>query len=196
MKIASLALLALSLLSGIKSDTSRPNLDHQHKATHRIVFISSAEGKVCSATAIGPHALLTAGHCFVPSNHVEIDSYLSDVVAIMADEHDHMIVIVAQEFTDYLSIEKSEPKGWVHMWGNPGHSHDVYRVGIFLQEIVLKGGKARVYELPTYPGDSGAAILSEDGNIIDVVSLGDNTSALGVAFPLNFSQSQLDEAQK
>src|ERR1035437_3432026 len=52
-------------------------IEHQHSTTHRIGVYEKFEGKPkqnygevghCSSVAVGPHALLTAQHCFHKSN--------------------------------------------------------------------------------------------------------------------------------
>lgn len=176
-----------------------------HAALHRIHMINALEGAGCSASAIGPHALLTAAHCDLGTNQVVIDD-LGKTATIASkgyDGNDHMILILSDvTFTSIAPVDQREPRTQEHvlLWGNPGKSRDVFREG-FLKDtdsfVGLDGTSRSIYifQLGCYPGDSGAAILSDDGKILSVVSMGDQ-SAETVAFPLQFTTDQLTRASK
>ncbi len=168
-------------------------IDSLHAATHHIEQSNGElESDSCSATAIGPHALLTAAHCQLGTDEVTVDGKVTHIIGSIYDHHDHVILIVDLSFEHYLPVkEHTATTEWVVMWGNPGHSKDVYRTGVYLQD---EDGM-HVYQLPIFPGDSGAGVITKDGSVIDVVSLGDR-SAHAACLPLSFTPEQLLNASK
>jgi hypothetical protein len=188
---AALLFLALGTLNG-SSDTVKPTPDLQHKATHHIEMETPVQGDSCSATAVGPHALLTAGHCLLANDEISVDGQLAHIQNVLFDHADHIILRVDLTFTNYVSLDERAPKPQevVHLWGNPGHSRDIFRIGYY--EADMAG--LHIYVLPIYPGDSGAGVFSEDGKIIDVISLG-NESAEAACYPLTFTPDQLASIQ-
>lgn len=180
----------------------RTALEIQHAATHRIAVYDFIEGEVghCSATAIGPHALLTAQHCFKDSNVVRLDNekVTTTIYAALLDGNDHVIYLVDRTFTDWAGVNErsliaGEP---VHMWGNPGRNSDMYRDGYFdkIEKIKHDPLSWLKFMLPIYPGDSGSGIFDANGSVVAVISMC-NTSAENYDQPLAFTQRQLDATQ-
>jgi V8-like Glu-specific endopeptidase len=175
----------------------RSAIENQHMTTHRIGVYDFTEGEVghCSGTAVGPHAILTAQHCFTDSNKIRLDDEKTTltITAALVDGQDHVIYVVDHEFTHWAAISERKlvAKEFVHLWGSPGKNTDVFRIGYFQKMDVKEGITFQKFILPTYPGDSGSGIFDENGNVIAVVSMGDN-SADSIDFPLSFTQDQLD----
>lgn len=179
-------------------DLTPAPLADQHRAAHHIQYDNPVEADSCSATAVGPHTLLTAGHCLMASNKVIIDGNPAAVKNLVFDNADHMLIVTDATFAAYLHIDQDAlsvpPSGQVHIWGNPGRSRDVYRIGAFLKYDDLDDIKVAVFQLPIFAGDSGAGVINEAGVIIGVVSLGDKNAETAV-LPFAFTADELAEIQ-
>lgn len=175
-----------------------PTMDQQHRSAHHINFKNIIEGDSCSATAVGPHTLLTAGHCLMASTEIKIDGASAHIASLVFDDADHMLIVTDATFKEWLRIDQTavdniSPGTAVHMWGNPGRSTDVARSGSFIRwEDYSDTIQLAVFELPIYAGDSGSGLLNDAGAIIAVASLG-NQSANTAVFPLQFSSEQLSQ---
>jgi V8-like Glu-specific endopeptidase len=193
MKLVASALLFLTLVSPAVSSVPTSTVTKQHNATHHIEMNTAVEGDSCSATAVGPHALLTAGHCLLATDEINVDGHDLIIEGVMFDHADHIIVIVNTTFNDYLSVEQREPlkDEVVHIWGNPGDSEDVFRIGFYWKT----DGRFHRYILPVFPGDSGSGVISETGAVIDVVTTGDQSAHAG-CIPLQFTPEQIENAKK
>lgn len=196
------SLLALLFLTFTFVPTSDPvpALERQHAAAHHINFKNVVDADSCSATAVGPHTLLTAGHCLMATNEITIDGKVAHVASLVFDDADHMLVVADTTFSDWLRVNQTalatiEPGTPVHMWGNPGHRADVSRTGTFLKwddPEDPEEPKLAIFDLPIYGGDSGSGILDQFGAVIAVVSLGDKSAETAV-FPLQFTPEQLSQ---
>jgi V8-like Glu-specific endopeptidase len=194
------------------SAVTKTAIEQQHATTHRIAVYSLTEGDTwnqeighCSGTVVGPHAILTAQHCFADSNTIRLDSEKDTVriVAALIDGNDHVIYLVDRTFKMWASINErtlvsNEP---VHIWGAPGHNSDVYRSGYFTGYVTEKDLDPALkvqfekFILPTFGGDSGSGVFDENGSIVAVTSFGDK-SAEGLDVPLAFTPDQLDTATR
>src|SRR5882672_8955357 len=123
-----------------RSNTPRQahTVEQQHRTAHKIRFedmFDEAQSGHCSGTAVGSHALLTAGHCVVDTNKVYLDNSdtATTILYEIIDGQDHVIYIVDREFQDYAEIEERGliQNEWVHMWGAPLEDVDVSRAGYF-----------------------------------------------------------------
>jgi hypothetical protein len=190
-----------------------------HKTTHQIRMETFLDGQVCSATAVGPHALLTATHCEMPTEVIEIDGHEEEVQGYVRDGRDHTIFLVSATFTDWadFSTDPVQAGDDVFMFGNPGGHIDFFRKGVVVKPAPDTSGMSRleqafmgpdaimsVYDFNSWFGDSGAAIFNTDGKIVGVVSImGTLDEHEGIpehqfmvgGFTLHFSQSVLDEAK-
>ena len=189
-------------------------IEKQHSATHKISFLDMGDDPKapidkmahCSATAVGPHALLTAQHCFADMNTLFLDNDRNQAVVISAaliDGHDHVIYIVQATFESYASIEErdlvtGEP---VHQWGAPEDLSDVYRGGYFRDlrnpkqdnlSFLISFDQVQRFVLPDYPGDSGAGIFDASGHIVAVVTGGHGATEYSPL--LSFTPEQIDIA--
>lgn len=157
---------------------------------------------VCSGTAIGPHAILTATHCLdyktlvVRGRNVIVEKR-------MDDGNDHSILIVAQTFKTWSKFSSAPVLGEsVYVVGSPNGLPGIYSRGSAAGTTVGDDGRlSYLFNLPTWFGDSGAAIYGH-GGIVAVVTailtLNDGRAALYlvVAYPFNFSAEQLTEASR
>ena len=193
-----------------------PAIVKAHKASYQIGQVTLSDKSVCSATAIGPHALLTATHCELPSEALYIrdaEGSPAEVVARIRDGQDHTILLLkGVTFADYVTVDQKA----IHVTddiftiGNPGGWKDIYQkgyvAGLELDESVeaaLGGGSpAKVLiDIQAFPGESGAGIFNTDGVLIDVLS-GDEMQKndgvsmdLGVAYLLGFKPEELARAK-
>lgn len=210
-RFLSLLLLAFSLATPFTATTAVPalappatQLDVQHATTHLLTIYDLFDGKSfnspighCSATAVGPHALLTAQHCFSNSNVAMLDSdnEPTHIIAAFIDGNDHVIYLTDRTFTSWSPISERTlvENEHVHLWGNPGHNTDVFREGYFLKMDPIAEDDPTLFQsfiLPIYPGDSGSGIFDSTGHIIAVVSLA-GKSADNYDLPLTFSEATL-----
>lgn len=189
--------LLLGLLLGCAGCVSTPapvapvavTVAAQKAASLRVTDVF--DGGTCSATAVGPHTVLTAAHCLpdagpwalTEKGKAEVNVVLLDVVL---DGADHAFVRVDYTFTVWAKVDTaSVPIGQgtqFHYWGNPLSLPDLYRQGYVMGECALSKcfsgleqelGERRVALLAVVgqAGDSGSGILNERGDVIGVVSL-------------------------
>ena len=179
-------ILSLVLVASTSAFALNPAVLKAHKAAHQIrqdMFLIGGAG--CSATAIGPQALLTATHCELPTDVLEIRGVNAPVTIVdrIRDGQDHTIYLLRNvHFADYVDVSLSDPLEQgedVFVWGNPGSWSDQFRKG-YITGIVASdddgpfgistGPTAVLFDLVGYHGDSGAAVLNADGKIICVIS--------------------------
>lgn len=211
-----LLFLALALMLGCKKPTTKPNpiiqtdIERQHSTTHRVGVYQQFEGNPkhhhgevghCSGSAIGPHALLTAQHCFHDSNLVRLDDQDKpvEIVAALIDGNDHVIYLLRYDFSSWAHVDQRPlvAKEPVKFWGAPGKNSDVFRVGYFdkmaTEAEIDKKFKLQKFILPTFAGDSGSGIFDQYGNVVAVITYADE-SANELSEPLQFTDDQLDIA--
>lgn len=177
--------------------------------THRIAQATFLEGDVCSATAIGPHALLTDTHCELGSDSLGVDGQVTQIKARIRDGRDHTIYIVDMQFKVWAKIAKDASTKGDDIWvcGNPAGLPMLVRRGTYSGSINVSGNPfmiliANLYDINGFFGDSGAAIFNANGEIVDTVSQGLHINAegdsfrLSVGYGLHFSPEQLQEAAK
>lgn len=178
----------------------------EHAATHRIEQRTIFSSSVCSATAIGPHALLTAAHCVLASPQllVDKDTFVT-IQAQLVDDRDHIVLLIDGPAMTYVDV-KVRPfvaGDEVHIFGNPGGFTDLYRRGVVSgsKEMGTPIGDAVtvVYlDLNDFFGDSGAAVFNADGQVMGVVSTlhVDQSFKLTGIVPLSFTADQFKEARE
>lgn len=185
MKIVALLLIAASLCFADAQPTGKPLTPVQiaHRATYRIEQRTINTGGSCSATAIGPHALLTANHCEVASDTVQVSGTevrgMATIDKRLRDGLDHTIYLLSGiTFPHYLDVDQSnsmEPGQRVYLFGNPGEWRDIYRegyaAGIKPPAFLSLNPPMMMFDFPGFYGDSGSGIIDKDTNkIIAVLS--------------------------
>ncbi|HEY6766636.1 MAG TPA: hypothetical protein VI386_17895 [Candidatus Sulfotelmatobacter sp.] len=207
-------LLPLLLLLFVGCAKKPVAISAQQKAEHLVFFYTAGgrEDGLCTATAIGPHAFMTAAHCNdsdEPNKIVEFD-YSTQKIHLLAgakDGRDHVIYLIDgpafQNTVDVqFAVKPAGAKEKVYIYGCGG--------GIFpprlLSGIANRFRQAsdssdvdahqhlRYYTIPVIPGDSGSAIFGEDGRILSLVAYRhyDGTSS---GFELAFTKEQLAVAK-
>jgi len=160
MKLA--ALLAL-VLSGCGC-VSVPDYESAAKASLRLEW----PNQVCSGTAVGPHTILSAAHCFgVASGSMLVNDVRADYEVIADDQNDHVLVHVSTFQSRVAHLGPKPRQGdVVFTHGNPGGYPDLLIVGY------VSGWVDGNMELDSnnWHGDSGAAVFNRWGQIVGVVS--------------------------
>jgi len=126
------------------------------------LLLAFADG-TCSGTAIAPHVVLTATHCFGNGSKLQALT----IEQRIDDDHDHTLLVVAETFDAHASIAPMPKMGAaVQMVGNPGDLRSLYAVGT----VAGTYKDNTLLNLPIFYGDSGAAVMDEQGRIVGVVS--------------------------
>lgn len=196
----------------VKNDSPVNIIKLTHASTFHIAQQTLTGGGMCSATAIGPHALLTATHCEEPSDTLYVEE-IEDALHIQSrirDENDHTIFIVDAEFTDFVSVKLNDDFDQgeeLFYFGNPGKFHDLYRRGYVSgsydsSSVFNQRPLEILFDFNGWFGDSGAGIFNKDGQVIAVVSTVTEAEAKEVhikltgAYPFKFKQDDLDRVHK
>lgn len=75
-----------------------------HSTAHRLTLYFADQSGVCSSTAVGPHALLTAEHCIKNIQSVAVDGKLVAIHKILLDGNDHAVLLVEDDFAFWAHI--------------------------------------------------------------------------------------------
>ena len=203
MKLVQFALAILLGVSGcafVTDSERRETIERAHETTLHLV-INGDES--CSGTAIGPHALMSATHCFDWPFTLKVYGQPVRVIQAISDGNDHTILIVGLTFKRWSTLG-----GWprqadrVFIFGNPGHETDLYRDGVVYGLSPTSKGLAMLYGINGFYGDSGSGVFNRDGQLVAVISYlrfmgtGDGTWQAMGSFPLAFTAKQLAEAAK
>lgn len=165
----------------------------------------------CTAIAIGPHALLTASHCNKDEKltKIHLDIVMNDyhIQKTLTDDRDHDIYLIdGAPLKNFVEYKVRPAKSWerVHLYGNGGGEFPAHRLdGVRLpfgdtSEIDLNQGVVK-FSLDVIPGDSGSAVIGDDGSIVAVTTYlwhdheGDEHGAT-VDFLPAFTEDQITEA--
>jgi hypothetical protein len=225
--VKKLFLLFVALLCiSAGAHATNPVVEKAHKTSHKIKMYSVLGGSAgtCSATAIGPHALLTASHCISTSAIIDVDGREADVMGTIGDGLDHTIILErGVNFADYSDVATTKPQiaDEVFVFGNPGPMTDVFRKGYVagfnhndddpetpaeaLQRPRQRAGNDAVeiifYDFNGFFGDSGSAVFNNDGKVVAVTSFiyGGNESGHELKFmgsyELRLTAEQLQQAR-
>ena len=210
-------LLLLILGLSLPALAISPAIDKAHKASYQIGQVSVSGNGRCSATAVGPHALLTASHCEIPTDALYIRGIESNPVLIVGkirDEQDHTIYLLqGVTFVDYVDIVPADTfySGEdVFTFGNPGDWTDNYQRGYIagikvdrsLAAAMGQGDPDEILmDFQAYPGQSGSGIFNTDGKLITVLSEEeiqshhDDAIAFASAYRLNFKPEDIARAK-
>jgi hypothetical protein len=188
------------------------NVKSVRPTTHRIAQATMASDTYCSATAIGPHALLTATHCELGSDNLSVDGQIVKIQGRVRDDLDHTIYLVRGiTFNAWIPVvlEVEFDSGQsVHLWGNPGGERGLYRHGFYAGMTMAPAFKdtmtipAYLFDMNIYRGDSGAGVFTDDGRLVGMISKivtlgsGDFKTNFAVSFPFLFEPEQIKAAQE
>ena len=188
----------------LSSYAAVPALDNARESQYQIRQSVITARSQCSATAIGPHALLTASHCELPTDELEI-RYLgvATIVARIRDGRDHTIYLLKDaEFKTWAPVDLAVPTQGedVYFFGNPADLQLIYRKGYLSGQMSYNDTTIMLYVMSDWNGDSGAAIYSVTTNrILGVVSciipISETLKFTG-AFSFAFTKAQIEQAQK
>lgn len=147
---------------------------------------------VCSGTAIGRHALLTAEHC-LDKGALTIDGQPAKILEVVKGGKDQVILRVDLTFRHAAPFGPKPLQGQrIHYIGNAG-TPKLYRTGhvsaITEQTVIL--------DVNGFMGDSGAAVFNEAGQIVGLVSgiLVIDIFKMTACWHLGFTPAQIAEAR-
>jgi hypothetical protein len=194
-----------------------------HRTTHAIMEETIVEPtRSCSATAIAPHAILTASHCEMPTSVVAVDGGdgLMEIQGTIRDGFDHTIYEVSGTFKNYAEFSSARVSVGddIFLFGNPGELNDILRKGYVAKAPLENIGDFQrfmlgpiadqvTYDFNGYFGDSGAAIFNSNGEITGVVSQilsqsepsshgGAVSQNFMLGYTLHFTADQLKQAEQ
>jgi hypothetical protein len=178
-KLAAIALLALGGCASLPASNPEP-------------LVLTFQGGSCSGTAIRLHVILTATHC-LKGGAIAADGGPLTVKRRIDDGNDHTLLIVAQAFDARAVIANMPTQGErICITANPAGLRAMYASGTVAGEY--QGDT--LLNLPIFFGDSGAAVLDDQGRIVGVVSAvrvlarGDVSVSWGEAKPFRFTVAQ------
>jgi len=197
-----------------------PVIDKAHKASIIIAqhVLSLPDGD-CSATVIGPQAILTATHCEAASDDLFVGGLKNPlkIVGRIRDDNDHTIFLVdGFRFANFVPValkDTLEASEDVFTWGAPGELDNIFQRGYVAgrsrdTSMAAQFGEGNpdlvLFSFQAYPGTSGSGIFNESGALIAVVSQcyvnqtkrEDITVSLAFAgaYALAFTQADIDKA--
>lgn len=196
MTIKIISFLLAALLFAMPSCGSSDAIRKARSTTHVIREETIVDGVKCSATAIAPNALLTASHCELPTDTITVDDHVASVLGIIRDGNDHTIYLLDVTFAQYASFgQHIEIGDDIFLFGNPAKFTDLFRRGTVAGVRTVGGGGGLLeelfgsddnvkpsafeffYDFNGWPGDSGAGVFNQAGEIVGVVSVGELISA-------------------
>ena len=218
MKVAAmiaLMLITMSLPAPLLGLASHATIKQVQTYTHTFYAETVLDAHKCSATAIGPHALLTATHCELGVDVVAVDDPETaiKILRIVRDGSDHTIYYLDTTFPVYAPINTTLPEAGddVFMIGGPAAFTAVFRRG-YVAKVETTGFFERqtivLYDMNGFHGDSGAGIFNDSGELIGVLSAGitlvngkapapdDMTAKFMTGLALQFTEGQLEDARK
>lgn len=214
--LMALVLVAASLLGAQTRpiETRAQVIARVHDYTHAIDLETVTDSHSCSATAIGPHALLTATHCELGTDEISIDSTDPvEIKGIARDKADHTIYYVDATFKTWATVNTTLPNQGdiVFLFGNPGKYEDYFRQGYIVHIADAQGFLAKpddpseiTMDLNIWHGDSGSGVFNEYGELITVVSVGETlddksdnmTAKFATGLEIKFTPELLAKVQK
>jgi hypothetical protein len=193
-------------------------LTPERAATHAIRYYTHVGKEVgsCTGVAIGPHAILTAGHCNEGADateHIQLDysMHYYKILMIITDGQDHDVYILdGPAFKNFVLVRQREAKTdeAIISYGTGGQDWPPHTY-LGKVETDLNGGDQsdvdaaegiHAFSIPVVPGDSGSAIYGSDGSIVALASWanayddGSHAEAAGaaLAFSPKFYQEMRD----
>jgi len=192
-----------------------PPKSQQRKATHVVIMKHGEETGVCTASAIGRHALLTADHCDMGTDNLRVDyTFNIHVLGRIKDGKDHIIYLVdGPEFEDTMgslynpaTYDMSREGDGAFFFGDGGgmfppqlrKGYRMDHIG-FDKDEAPKGmiaGDLFLLDIAAINGDSGSAVYSEEtGRLIGVITYALFERFVGT-YAMHFTQAQIDQAER
>ena len=146
--------------------------------THTIYESTITDSHKCSATAIGPHALLTAAHCELGVDDIAVDNpdHAIKIVRVVRDGADHTIYYLDTTFATFAPINTATPGigDDVFMIAGPAEFTNVFRRGYVAKVVVdmFDNQVLLLYDLNGFHGDSGAGLFNDNGELTGVLTAG------------------------
>lgn len=199
----------LVFLCALYASAVTPAVDTARKASVQIAQQIISGDSFCSATAIGPHALLTATHCELPSDALFVRAYVGvakvGIAGRIRDDFDHTILLLTgpalPAFVDVELVDELAQAEEVFTWGNPGKFQDIFTKG-YIAGYEGEANAVVLFSFNTFSGASGSGIFNNAGHLVAVVSLQRSVSETGAApyaltgaFRLAFKQADIDKAR-
>lgn len=190
-------------LTGCATDSTQAVFGATRAAAHlTAVLVTQGDHIHCGGTIIGPHAVLSAEHCFPSYDNVAVDDIPVKITNVIKDGHDHVILMVDAKFAHFATLADTPQRyDLVYIFGNPDVFRDLYREGRVIGETTMRSGqKATLYDLNNYFGDSGSGIFNDRGQLVGVVSVmfcdfrEDAGMKFAGSFPMTFTRADLQTA--
>ncbi len=207
--VAALLLAALGC-GKPKTQTLPPDAPIQQKATHMITFLDyrGERDGLCTGTAIGPHAILTATHCDDDrsSNVINLDlsTHKYHIQKFLTDDRDHDIYLIdgspLRNIVTY-AVRTAVRTERVFLYGHgegtyPSRRLDGLAQDYFYDPSDVDEDQGEVqFTLHVIPGDSGSAVFGMDGKIVGITTYSYSyKKSTSVDFAPSFTPRQIAEA--
>jgi hypothetical protein len=226
MKWLTVLLLVLVLASTVMPAAAlNPEKSQQRKAAHQITFVIHKKGDngeditgraLCTANALGAHALLTANHCDAGETEITVDRELVPraIFGRITDGEDHVIFLVGGPvFKDTMkayyspdSYKENKVGDETFLYGDGGGMFPPqYRQGRRMGTVVMSPEELKyllisdpnlyMFDINIIGGDSGSAIYDlKTGKLVTLVTYGVADKFCG-AYKMDFTQEQISRAE-
>ena len=220
-----LSILVMLAMVVLPASAFNPEKSLQRRASHMIVFDAHRMNELgqeetgralCTASALGKYALITANHCDVGETALRVDHELADrpILGRIKDGEDHVIFLVGgSAFKDTMgkfyspdTYKMDKVGDEVFLWGAGGGMYPPqYRQGRVmdsvttpqkdLDDMLIKDPTVYLYDMNIIGGDSGSAIYDKrTGNLITLVTYSMGEHFCG-AYVLAFKQADIEKAE-
>lgn len=155
--------LLLAASVAIAGCTNPRAIEKQAKAS--TLHLGLTDGN-CSATSIGYKLILTATHCFNTGHLLTVNDQPVNVESYRDDGADHRVIVLDTDFPPYAKFGKVPEQGdRAFFYGNPMGLRDVLRRGV----VAGLADRGWLVDMTVGPGDSGAGVFNDRGELIGVV---------------------------
>lgn len=183
----------------------------QEKTAHMLLLygFSGALGVQCSATTVGPHALLTAQHCYneaIAELKLDYARRAYHIKAVERDDNEHVIFLLdGPAFTFIQPVVTGRPRinAPVYIYGfGKQNFPGTRKSGVVVDEYdpsELNQREGFFYtSINVIHGDSGSAVYDADGSILGLITFSidqDPYHQQSGIFPLRFTEEQIQKAR-